>query len=238
MIPSSKPVSGFWHIVRRVQHAFVYHLYVKRALARTDVTTMFGLRLTVPPTVFHPRFFRTTRFLGEHIAGLDLAGRHLLEMGCGSGLLSLLAARGGATVTAVDINPEAVAATLANAAANGLAGKVSGIVSDLFEDVPRNPGYDYILWNPPFYPVEPTDNASHAWNAGEGYGVLDRFARQAGDHLRPGGKLMIQISTEIDAGAVLSLFSRGSDALRPVASKRMPFETLSIYEFPPPGHGT
>ncbi|HTY57165.1 MAG TPA: hypothetical protein VMF59_00045, partial [Bacteroidota bacterium] len=88
------------------------------------------------------------------------------------------------------------------------------------------------------YPVEPTDHASHAWNAGEGYGVLDRFARQAVDHIRPGWKLMIQISTEIDAGAVLPLFSRRGESLRPVASKRMPFETLSIYEISPRGHGS
>jgi HemK-related putative methylase len=237
IIPASKPGPGIWLVLRRIQHALAYHLFVKRALARTDVTTMFGLRLSVPPSVFHPKFFRTTRFLGEYLQNVDLRERHVLEMGCGSGILSLLAARGGATVTAVDINPEAVAATLSNASANRLGGSVSAIVSDLFSGLPTNGGFDVIVWNPPFYPLEPTDDASHAWNAGTGYAVLERFARSAGDHLRPGGRLIIQVSTEFDAGPFLSLFS--SLGLSPLlaASKRLPFETLSIYECTSGHHG-
>jgi release factor glutamine methyltransferase len=236
MIPASKPSSGIWRVLRRIQHAFVYHLFVRRALARTDVTTMFGLRLTVPPSVFHPKFFRTTRFLGEYLQNVELRGKSFLEMGCGSGILSLLAARGGATVTAADINPQAVATTRANASINRLGESVSAIESDLFAEIPASGGFDYLLWNPPFYPLEPTDSASHAWNAGTGYGVLARFAGSAGEYLRPGGKLIIQVSTEIDAETVLSLFS--SRGLKPalVASKRLPFETLSIYEFSSPHH--
>ena len=237
MIPASRPAPGIWSVLRGVQHACVYHLFVKRALARTDVTTMFGLRLTVPPSVFHPRFFRTTKFLGEYLQTLDLRGRDFLEMGCGSGILSLIAARGGATVTAVDINPRAVATTLSNATVNRLGRNVSAIVSDLFAEIPANGGFDYILWNPPFYPVEPTDDASHAWNAGDGYGVLARFAGTVRGFLRPGGKLILQVSTEIDAETVLSLFSSRGLSPALVASKRLPFETLSIYEFPSGHHG-
>lgn len=232
MIPSTRPVSGFWHVARRVQHAFVYHLFVRRAIARTDLISMFGLRLAVPPTVFHPKFFRTTKFLGEYLRRMDLRGRSLLEMGCGSGILSLLAAQRGATVTAVDINPAAVAATRANALTNRLGESVTAVVSDLFSGLPGKGEFDFILWNPPFYPQDPTDDASHAWNAGTGYGALARFAASAGKYLRPGGKLIVQVSTEIDGPTVLSLFSSGG--LTPVlaASKRLPFETLSIYEFP------
>ena len=232
MIPASKPGAGFWRLVRRLQHAWVYHLFVKRALGRTDVTTMFGLRLTVPPSVFHPKFFRTTRVFGEHLQGMDFKGRLVLEMGCGSGILSLLAARGGATVTAVDINPAAVASTLSNARANRLGERITAQVSDLFAEVPPGARFDYILWNPPFYPVEPTDNASHAWNAGAGYGVLARFAHAAAAYLRPGGKVIIQVSTEIDAEAVLSLFSCAGLQPGLIGLRRLPFETVSMYEFP------
>ena len=198
---------------------------------------MFGLRLTIPPSVFHPKFFRTTRVFGEHLQTMDLQGRLVLEMGCGSGVLSLLAARKGATVTAVDINPAAVASTLSNARANRLEERISACVSDLFAGIPPGRGFDYILWNPPFYPLEPTDDASHAWNAGDGYGVLARFARSAGSYLRPGGKVIIQVSTEIDAEAVLSLFSARGLEPALIGSRRLPFETVSMYEFPPARHG-
>jgi release factor glutamine methyltransferase len=236
MIPATKPISPVWRGIRRIQHAIVYHLFIRRALARTDVTRMFGLRITVPPSVFHPRFFRTTRFLGEYLQGVELKGRKFLEMGCGSGILSLLAARKGATVTAADINPEAVAATHANAAANRLAECVAAVESDLFSGLAMNGGFDVILWNPPFYPVDPTDHASHAWNAGAGYGVLARFARSVKDFLRPGGKLIMQVSTEIDQESVLALFEEAGLERRCVGEKRLPFETLRIYEFVPGRH--
>ena len=237
MIPATKPTSRLWRGIRRIQHAIVYHLFVRRALARTDVTTMFGLRISVPPSVFHPRFFRTTRFLGEYLQGMELRGWKFLEMGCGSGILSLLAAQRGATVTAADINPDAVATTRANAAANHLGERVAAVESDLFSEIAMNGGFDCILWNPPFYPVDPTDYASHAWNAGAGYGVLARFARRAKDFLRPGGKLIIQVSTEIDQESVLALFAEAGLERRLAREKRLPFETLRIYEFLPARHG-
>ncbi|HET9733584.1 MAG TPA: 50S ribosomal protein L11 methyltransferase [Acidimicrobiales bacterium] len=54
------------------------------------------------------------------------AGDAVVDLGCGSGILAVAAARLGAgRVTAVDIDPAAVAVTAANAAANGVAGRVA-----------------------------------------------------------------------------------------------------------------
>lgn len=53
-------------------------------------------------------------------------GRRVLDVGCGSGVLGVVAARLGAeAVVAVDIDPEAVRATAANAAANGVGDRVT-----------------------------------------------------------------------------------------------------------------
>lgn len=66
----------------------------------------------------------TTRGVGELLAA-ELPGS-LLDLGCGSGLLSILAARWGhAPVTAWDLDPHAVAAARANLARNGLADAVA-----------------------------------------------------------------------------------------------------------------
>ncbi len=48
-------------------------------------------------------------------------GQRVLDLGTGSGLVAIAAAKSGATVTAVDIDPLAVAAARLNAEANGLA---------------------------------------------------------------------------------------------------------------------
>jgi predicted nicotinamide N-methyase len=57
--------------------------------------------------------------LARAVAGRPLAGRRVLELGCGLGLVSLAAALAGGEVLAVDRSPEAVTFTAANAARNG-----------------------------------------------------------------------------------------------------------------------
>jgi len=57
---------------------------------------------------------------------------HFLDMGTGTGLLALLAAKSGfESVTGVDNDPEAVATALHNAALNGLPGKVKIVLGSL-----------------------------------------------------------------------------------------------------------
>ena len=58
--------------------------------------------------------------LAGYVAGLALAGRSVLELGCGLGLPSLAAARAGGVVLATDWAPEAVELVAANAARNGI----------------------------------------------------------------------------------------------------------------------
>ena len=80
------------------------------------------LRIVIDPgmafgTGTHP----TTRMCLRWIAGQDLRQRRVLDYGCGSGILAIGAAKFGAqTIDAVDIDPDAVRATLDNAQANGV----------------------------------------------------------------------------------------------------------------------
>jgi ribosomal protein L11 methyltransferase len=61
----------------------------------------------------------TTRMCLRWIARQSLSGRRVLDYGCGSGILAIGAALYGAgTIDAVDIDPDAVRATLDNAQAN------------------------------------------------------------------------------------------------------------------------
>ena len=60
--------------------------------------------------------------LAEEIAKLDGHGRTMLELGCGLGLPSLVAARSGFAVTATDYEEPALEGVRYNAAQNGLEG--------------------------------------------------------------------------------------------------------------------
>jgi ribosomal protein L11 methyltransferase len=67
----------------------------------------------------------STRLLLVELADRLRGTERLLDVGCGSGVLAVSAARLGATAVATDIEAAAGAATLANAARNGLTGRVS-----------------------------------------------------------------------------------------------------------------
>jgi ribosomal protein L11 methyltransferase len=81
-----------------------------------------GIELVLDPgmafgTGLHP----TTRQCLEAVGALEVAGRSVLDVGCGSGILSIGAAkRGGDPVVAVDTDPLAVKATIDNARRNGV----------------------------------------------------------------------------------------------------------------------
>jgi predicted nicotinamide N-methyase len=62
--------------------------------------------------------WRSAVGLAEELAPRSLGGMRVLELGCGLGLPSIVAARAGARVTATDWSPPALAATAANATRN------------------------------------------------------------------------------------------------------------------------
>ena len=66
--------------------------------------------------------------LAEHIAARDLGETRVLEIGCGLGLPSLVAARLGADVVATDWSPDAIALLERNAARNGT--KITAVTAD------------------------------------------------------------------------------------------------------------
>jgi 2-polyprenyl-3-methyl-5-hydroxy-6-metoxy-1,4-benzoquinol methylase len=69
-------------------------------------------------------FAHTDRPFGSIIPFDRIAGRRVLEVGCGMGLHTELMARAGAKVTAIDISPKSVAATKARLALKDIAAEV------------------------------------------------------------------------------------------------------------------
>ncbi|MDH4070422.1 MAG: methyltransferase [Ignavibacteria bacterium] len=208
-----------------------YPLYYRRKLRKEDRLTMFGFALTIPPGVFHPRLYFSTRILGSYLASRSLRGSSVLEMGCGSGLLSLVAAREGASVTAVDVNPLAVEASAKNVELNGMEDRVQVKQSDLFGAIHSADRFDLIFWNPPWYPHDAADDAAKAMDAGQDYAVLARFAREAGGYLNPGGSILLILTERAsDEKRILRLFTEEGMSANVVQQRQSFFETFRIYE--------
>jgi ribosomal protein L11 methyltransferase len=97
-----------------------------------------------PAQAFGTGAHATTRLCLELMLELEPGGP-LVDLGCGSGVLAIAAARlGWAPVVGIDHDPEALRATLDNAAANGVA--VQARRHDLLRDGPA-PGAPTVMAN-------------------------------------------------------------------------------------------
>ena len=178
-------------------------------------TRVEGFDLDVFPMVFHPRYFGSSPILANFISSLNLAGKSFLDVGCGSGLIAMCAARRGAHVMAVDINPEAVRCTLANAQRHGL--QVSARLSDLFSTI-ENAEFDVIAFNPPFLPGIAQSPVESAFYGGLNFDVIRRFATDVRKHLQPGGSIYMILSTDIDVAAIEQIFREQRFEVSPATS--------------------
>ncbi len=112
------------------------------------------ITLRIAPTVYPPREDSTLldQVLAEHGSG---EGKGMLEIGCGSGAISISCSLRGWRVKACDINPLAVATTKGNA--NELGCEISvfeGGPGDIDQWMPSE-SVDLIAWNLPYLDPEP-----------------------------------------------------------------------------------
>lgn len=97
---------------------FGKRLWVAPAGYAIDAGDAVVVRL-VPGLAFGTGSHATTGMCLEWLDDADIAGKTLLDLGCGSGILAIAALKlGAASVTAVDIDLQAITATRQNAASN------------------------------------------------------------------------------------------------------------------------
>jgi release factor glutamine methyltransferase len=163
---------------------------------------------------------------------LDIgAGERVLEIGVGSGYVSLVASERAASIVGIDINPHAARLAKANARLNGVA-NVEFIAGDLFS--PIRVRFNLILVNPPYLPVKggaERDPIELAWDGGEdGMRLTERFINEVQDYLEPNGRvLMIQSSLSGYEETVRSLSGRGFQ-VKTLAEQKLFFETIYLIE--------
>lgn len=220
--------------VRRIGTRLLYRLFIRRQLLSVDIFKIYGFSIRVYPSVFHPLFFRSSAYFAELLLrSLDLDNRRVLDVGCGSGILSLICARLGAHVVAVDINPDAVRCTRENAALNGLKDCIEVFVSDLFENIPRGKLFDYIIANPPFFRAEPHSVADFAWKTNPEQPFLKRLAAGAKTHLAKNGQVLCLLSSDADVDREIKEFEQSGFMWTMIGSKRFMFEKLYLFRFVP-----
>lgn len=191
----------------------LYRPYCMWVISNNRTYKYSGLTLQVPKGVFHPGLFFSTKYLAKELLKLNLQQKKVLEVGCGSGLLSILAASKGAYVTAIDINPAAVRATVDNAVINGVT--IHAYESDLFSNV-IGQTFDILFINPPYFKKNPTTPAAAAWYAGDSYQYFEKLFAGIVKHIKSDSLVLMVASEDVD-----------TDLIRQIAGKYN--FTLSLY---------
>jgi release factor glutamine methyltransferase len=143
----------------------------------------------------------------------------IADIGAGSGIIAICLAKHlpNSRVTATDISPPALAVARENAKRHGVADRIEFIEGDLFDAVPGDRQYDFVVSNPPYVTTAemqelPPDVKNFeprvALLAGpKGTEVIERLIPQAADRLRPAGHLLLEIGPAIRE-AVCSLLKQ------------------------------
>lgn len=206
------------------------HLYHHmRGFDRYDefiVEQVHGTPILVTPSVFNPKRMRTGEFFVSQLDSSRIGPEaEVLDMGTGSGVCAVFAARHARRVVAVDINAAAVRCARVNALLNRADGTVDVRHGDLFAPI-AGERFDLILFNPPFKTGEARNDRDRAWRAN---GLGERFAAGLDRHLKPGGTALLLLSTFGDARVFLEPLRRGGHGIAPLAERRYFGERLTLY---------
>ena len=185
------------------------------------------IRLEIPPQVFHPGFFFSTRLLLQYISALALPGQRFLELGAGSGLISIQAAKKGALVTATDINPVVIDCLRRNCDRNTV--KLEIILSDLFANI-QEQTFDIIAINPPYYKKQPQTMADHAWYCGENGEYFEQLFARLGKYMHKNSMVLMVLSDECDIKMISAIASGHNFSMQKKITKRSAWECLYIYQ--------
>jgi release factor glutamine methyltransferase len=193
---------------------FHWYLRKERTLQYHDI------RIRVLPGVFHPGFFLSTKFLLEYVGEKDLTNKTFLELGSGTGLISVFAARKGAVVTASDVNATAVQNTALNARSNNVS--IKTVHSDLFQSLTGT--FDFIAINPPYYAKPVASDADHAWNAGEDHAYFRELFDRLSAHVHKDTEVVMVLTKGCNLEAIFEIAKESGFTPELIREKKVLFD--------------
>jgi release factor glutamine methyltransferase len=187
------------------------------------------LILDVPYSVYYPA---EDSILLASALDENLSGKKALDVGCGSGFLSILMAKRGAAVSATDIDSDAVMAAEKNAERNHAPIKL--VMADLFP--PGKEKFDLIVFNPPYLPEDAEEHIKYIKKKHQIHGgttgreTIKRFLRAAHQRIKRKGKILFVASSLTGIEELLGLCRFYKYAASIKMRKKIEWEELVVIE--------
>ena len=189
---------------------------LERELEKLYPISALGISIVAPGNVLPPRSQETISLIRrglEEVKDELPVDAEVLDMGCGSGCLSLLAAEIfedlKVKITATDRLPEALATTKLNLGRLVEEGKISSemievtLGGDLFEPV-GNRRFDLIVFNSPWVVSRPRTRAEESTHD-QDQNTIRKFLALVGDYLKFGGHIILAYSDNSGQKAIDNL---------------------------------
>jgi len=163
----------------------------------------------------------------------------ILEMGIGSGIISLYLADSAKKVYAIDIDKESIdyvkkEIKIFNSNREKPIKNIQLIQSDLFSKVGKELRFDLICFNPPYLPDEKKIENDVALNGGpEGNEIIIKFLEQAKDYINMNGELIVLFSSFSKRNKILKKAKDLGYEYKLLIKKTIFFEKLYVYNFKP-----
>lgn len=186
-------------------------------------------RIALHRDVYRPG--EDTMLLARAVWDVGQDGERFLEVGCGSGAVSLVAARKGMVAHATDLNPEAVRLAKRNAQQND----VDVVVRQGDLDAGHAGPFDLVAFNPPYLPTAPEERLpgpiNLAFDGGlTGNDTVMRFVDELVAKHRP-GKVLVVHSSLADAAPLVARMESLGYGHRLWATEKHAFESVTVRAF-------
>lgn len=205
--PAEPVLTTFRELVRRRADA----MPVAYLLGRRE---FYSLSFRVTPAVLIPR--PETEFVLIEL--LDRVGEmppldrpiRIADVGTGSGILAICAAKeiANCQVTAIDVSAKAIEVARANAKDHAALKKIEFVQGDLFDSLAEKASFDFVVSNPPYVTeaefeglaIEVRENEPKVAlvSGPTGMEVYKRLIPQAAGRLKSGGWLILEISPSLE----------------------------------------
>jgi release factor glutamine methyltransferase len=161
-----------------------------------------GITVRVKPRVFHPGLFISTKILLSFVDSLTLLNKSFLELGGGTGVISILAAKKNAVVHSSDMSSLAIDNIEVNAVLNNVDIRI--YKSDLFKEIPQQV-FDLIIINPPYYNKDPENEEEYAWYCGSNFEYFHSLFHSLSQYINENSQVFMILSEVCDIDKIKAI---------------------------------